>query len=163
MRSSVRRGDGAACYRQYSRDVLVHVGPVESQSVLVWTSYSRAVLHSTLASRESKMTLDASLLEGFEALLDQWEQTARAGDQFVWSTDAEPEQLEYLAHAFFNIVSSIARESEARGERVSPAEGDAFYYALVHGLLAALFDAGGSHAEFAEFLRASWPGLQESE
>jgi hypothetical protein len=140
--------------------VLVHVGPVESGSVVLWVAYARTVLAQTMSSPERRGTLDASLIEGFEALLDEWEGLAEGSGPFVWSVEVDAEQAEYLAHGFYTLVSRLAADAEQRGYPISPPEGDAFYHALVTGLLDALVEAGGSHAEYGEHLRSNWPGYK---
>ena len=58
-------------------------------------------------------------------------------------------------------IAKMIDDAAARGFPISPPEGDEFYRALVLAILDGLFDAGGAHAEFAEHLRESWPGLKD--
>jgi hypothetical protein len=111
--------------------VHVEVGPVRSFSVLSWVAYA----HATLDRNEGELPED--VITGFRAML----------------------VVEYLVHAFYRIAQRLADEAELRGHPLAPADSDEFYWALVRSLLSALTDGGGSAGEFAEHLRAFWPGL----
>jgi hypothetical protein len=142
--------------------VLIQIGPLASTSVQAWTTYARRVLAQALQRSSRGPVLDKAVVDQFQHLLDSWEAAATAADTFVWSTDLDPDQVEYLMHAFSNLVARLADEARARGYPEAPPESEEFYLALVTGLLDALQDAGGAHAEFAEQLRSSWPGLKDS-
>ena len=133
--------------------VRIEVGPVRSFSVLSWVAYA----HATLDRNEGQMPDDVVL--GFRALLGEWAAVAEQRPKFRWVTDLPMDVVEYMVHAFYRIAQRLADEAELRGHAIAPADSDEFYWALVRSLLAALSDGGGSAGEFAEHLRAFWPGL----
>lgn len=126
----------------------------------MWVAYSRTVLAQSIA-RPGEHEIPAELVEGFEAYLDRWESLAAAADELVWEEDLDPELVRYLAHAFHRIATGLATEAERRGYPISPPEGDEFYRALVTGFLDALEAESDTMREFAEELRATWPGLKD--
>ena len=135
----------------------VEVGPFPSASAKAWLKYARGVLHEVKAGGTG--TVPADVVTAFEAYLDQWDRAAAAGPSFRWSGDADPEVVEYLLHAWFNLASILARRAQERGVRTSPPEGEVFYNGLVAALLDALADEGRAGSAFAEQLRTDWPGL----
>jgi hypothetical protein len=138
--------------------VRIEVGPVPSESARVWIAYAREVL-ATRRAHDAE-TLPEDLVAGFDGYLTQWEKAAR-GAELRWESEVDPELVEYLVHGFYRVATRLAEESERRGGRVSPPEGDAFYRALVHALLDAMSAEGAAAAEFADQLREFWPGLED--
>lgn len=138
----------------------VQVGPLASGSVTIWVAYARTVLAQALAHPGSHAPLAAEAIDAFEDFLDLWDDAARDTTEFVWSTEVDPERVEYLAHVWFRLAAELADEAEARGFPLSPPEGDEFYQALVSAVLDALAHEGRSTFEFAEQLREEWPGLK---
>jgi hypothetical protein len=97
-------------------------------------------------------------LDAFDAYLAEWDGAARADATFRWSTDVDPEQVEYFLHAFHTLAVRVAAETR-RGDRGPvPVQGRAFYRLLVHHLLDELVLEDRSRA-FAEDLGSSWPGV----
>jgi hypothetical protein len=138
--------------------VHVSVGPVASESAKAWLGYAREVLSWRRAPGGSE--IPDELRDAFGSYLTEWEKVASAGDEFRWETDVSPELVEYLVHGFFRVAAHLADEAEARGSRLLPEEGDAFYAALVRGLLDALTEESPATAEFAAYLRSFWPGFE---
>ena len=135
----------------------VEVGPFPSASAQAWLKYARGVLDEVRTG--GAPAIPADVLTAFEAYLDQWDAAAASGQSFRWSGEADPEVVEYLLHAWFNLASTLARRAHERGVRTSPPEGEVFYNGLVEALLDALADEGGAGSAFAEQLRTDWPGL----
>jgi hypothetical protein len=133
---------------------------VAAGSATLWVAYARTVLAQSVA-RPGEHQVPAELVEGFETYLDRWESLAGASDELVWEEDLDAEQVRYLAHSFHRIASGLADEAERRGYPISPPEGDEFYRALVAGFLDALDAESDTMREFAEELRATWPGLKD--
>jgi hypothetical protein len=143
--------------------MLVQLGPVASSSVTMWVAYARTVLGQTMAHPDRSPALDEGLLEQFELLLDEWDASARASSELVWTADLDAPSVERFARSFFDLVSGLAADAEDRGYPISPPEGDEFYWALVDAMLGALTEAGGRHAEVAEQLRGQWPGRKDAD
>jgi hypothetical protein len=144
--------------------VIVHVrvGPVPSGSVSIWIAYARTVLAQSMAGTQvGTRVIPMEVIEAFETLLREWEDCASRDLTFIWDAELEPEQVEYLTHAFFDLATGLAEAAEQRGFPVSPPEGDEFYYCLVKALLDALEREGGAHCDFALDLRSRWPGLKD--
>ena len=135
----------------------VEVGPFPSASAQAWLKYARGVLDEVKAGNTG--TIPADVVTASEAYLDQWDRAAAAGPSFRWSGDADPEVVEYLLHAWFNLASILDRRAQERGVRTSPPEGEVFYNGLVEALLDALAAEGRAGSAFAEQLRTDWPGL----
>jgi hypothetical protein len=102
--------------------------------------------------------VDPSVLEGFLGFLDEWEALADASPTFLWETDVDPEQIEFLALALFKIASSL--EVADQGPTGAPLDGELFYRSFVTAFLDAMEAESRSLAAYAEELRSSWPNLQ---
>lgn len=134
----------------------VVIGPVAGTSARAWLGYAHQVLDEIgdLAPGECFTSPDTvGLLRGF---VDSWSLSAMA-DEFHWEQDVPTERIEYAMHAFQRVVEVLARRAEVDG-RSAPAEGDAFYLALMNGVLRALEAESPSSAAFAEHLAEFWPG-----
>ena len=138
----------------------MHVGPVSSASALTWIGYARSVLDRA-GDVVGGAAVPAEVVQRFTDLLDAWQSAAEHGEAFSWEADVDPDELEFLAHAFLRVAEALADEAEVRGSEAAPAGADEFYQALVSGVVGALEGADRARAEFAEQLRQSWPGLQE--
>ena len=139
----------------------VQVGPIPSGGVGIWIAYARTVVAQLMTHPEhDDVVLDDDVIEAFDRYLAQWEDLAAEQTTFLWTTDVEPERVEFLGQAFFSIAESLARAAERRGYPISPPEGEEFYQALVKGFLDALAHEGRSRLEFSEQLRDEWPGLK---
>lgn len=131
----------------------VQVGPLPADSARVWLDYAKGVV------AESMRALPIQVAAQFSAYLEDWS-AAAGGDVFVWEGKAEPEEIEYLLHAWFNLAKSVAAEREASGRPPAPADGQVFYTGLVNALMTALRKESRTTAEFAEHLAPFWPGLE---
>jgi hypothetical protein len=140
----------------------VQIGPVDAGSVTMWVAYARTVLAQALSRpAEHRITVPPETIEGFERFLDQWQEVAERDTTFVWVAEVDPDEVEFLTHAWFSIAGALAAEADKRGFPLSPAEGDEFYQALIAGVLDALASEDRSRQEFSEQLRDEWPGLKE--
>lgn len=137
----------------------VQVGPLGSSGVLAWVAYARTVVDEATSGRHPELTLEPEVAAAFRGFLDEWQAAAEAGGEFLWATEVDPEQVEFLAHAFHHVAVALANAAERRGFPLAPSEGDEFYLALVTAFLDALGREGGARSEFAEELASTWPGL----
>ncbi len=133
----------------------VQVGPVPSESARAWLAYARRLVGEY--SRQLPIQVAAS----FSGYLEEWVDHADDGEQFVWEGNAEPEEVEYLLHAWFKLANAVVEQRERTGEPVAPPEGHLFYCTLVNALLNALRSESRATAEFVEHLAPFWPGLDE--
>jgi hypothetical protein len=140
--------------------VEVRIGPVPAASTVAWVRYARAVLAGATNHDEPLPGVEPDSVEEFSAYLDTWEAEAAGGDPFIWAGELEPERLEYLTHCFLRIVDHLSASASARGSVEAPLEGEAFYQALVSGIINALAAEGDSAGAYSEDLRSRWPGLR---
>jgi len=134
----------------------VQVGPVPIESARAWLGYARGLVAAY--SRQLPIQVAAS----FSGYLEEWAEAAELPDSngcFVWEGKAEPEEVEYLLHAWFKLARAVVEQRELTGEPVAPPEGHVFYTTLVTTLLNALRAESRATAEFAEHLAPFWPGL----
>ena len=134
----------------------VHVGPVPNESAQAWLAYARKLVGDY--SRQLPIQVAAS----FSGYLEAWADEAADGDVFVWEGEAEPEEVEYLLHAWFKLARAVVEQRELTGEPVAPPEGHLFYTTLVNALLNALRTESRATAEFVDHLAPFWPGLDEA-
>lgn len=133
-------------------------------SVLAWTKYARWVVEDLRdAAEDFHLLVPADTLDSFERYLDEWEAVARASDPFRWSAEVDPDTVEYLVHAWFILATRLAARAEQRGVALMPAEGEAFYQAVVGALLDALAGEGRAQSQFSAHLRDFWPGLEDED
>jgi hypothetical protein len=141
--------------------VHVHVGPIAADSASAWISFARGVLDDRTAAREPD--LPPEVLAGFVGFLDIWETVASASDEFLWDTDVDTEQIEFLALALHRVASELDEAARRRGYALMPSKSAPFYRAVVNGFLDAMAGESPTLAGYAEELRSSWPGLDTEE
>ena len=108
--------------------------------------------------------LPIQVAAGFSGYLEEWSDAAASGDVFLWEGKAEPEEVEYLLHAWFKLAQAVAEQRQQDPSVASPPpEGHVFYTTLVTTLLNALRAESRTTAEFAEHLAPFWPGLNDSQ
>jgi len=78
-----------------------------------------------------------------------------------WQAEVDPDEIEYLVHAFFSLDTQVSDEVR-REISAAPSEGRTFYLVLVEALLHALETQSPSRAAFAGQLRSSWPMAVEA-
>jgi hypothetical protein len=141
--------------------VRVHVGPLPSGGVLEWIEFARRVLEAgPSGGRPLAEVVPTEVLDGFQGFLTEWEDAARASDTFLWETEIDPEQAEFLAHALFNVASQLYAAADRRGTFETPPAGAPFYRAFIEAFLHAMTMENKSLAAYAEELRTSWPGVE---
>lgn len=117
----------------------VEIGPVPSDSVLMWIAFARTILAQIITQPGAYGTeLSEVELGAFEAYLDEWELGANRGHIFHWSTDADPDKVKRLADTWLKLAEGMARAAELRGYEIQPPEGRPFNDALVVAVLEAL-------------------------
>lgn len=129
---------------------------IPSSSALAWLDHARKLL-GQVADEAFPIRLPQDVLDGFNGYLEQWFWAADAGPAFHWRGEVDPEVACHLVHHWHTLVQ-WATESRGAAGPTRPAEGDAFYAALVDAVTDALVLDDCTHA-FGEGLRASWPGL----
>jgi hypothetical protein len=137
--------------------VHVHVGPIPSDSASAWIAFARSVLDDGFDT--GPPDLSPEVRTGFLGFLDEWEAVAAAGPTFLWDTDVDPEQIEFLALALHRVASSLSDAAVRRGHGLMPEAGTPFYRAIVTAFLDAMAAESRTLAAYAEELRSSWPGL----
>jgi hypothetical protein len=140
--------------------VRVHVGPIASDGVSEWIAYARGVLEERRGA-STPDSLPPEVLDGFIGFLDEWDAIVAKSPTFLWETDVDPEQIEFLALALYRLATDLAEAAQRRGYALMPAEGLLFYRVVVNGFLDAMTAESRSLAAYAEELRSTWPGLAE--
>jgi len=135
----------------------VCVGPVAPTSAEAWIRWAREMIADLRGQSESAVKLPADVLDDVAAYVECWARKSRSGGVFRWQVDVEPDELEYLTNALYNLDVRLADEARRAPERAAPAEARAFHHMLVQALLFALAQAGPSRAAFVDQLRPSWP------
>ena len=138
------------------------MGPVAPASAIAWLEWAQELYGEFRADPTSEATPSADELDDVGRYLEQWMARTRAIETFRWQADIDPDRLEFLAHALFNVDARLGAEVE-RGERLeAPEEGRSFYIVLVRALLHALETESPSRAAFVDQLRWSWPTAAEA-
>jgi hypothetical protein len=121
-------------------------------------AYAQAVIRELRTEGSSLPPVPDEVLRSFDRYLTQWKATARLGDVFRWSGEAEVEEVEYLLHAWFNLARHLSDRALTAGPQ-SPIDGQVFYDAVLTALLDGLRAEGRETTTlFADHLRAFWPG-----
>lgn len=134
------------------------VGPVAPASAVAWIDWADEVFAELRNEPPTRVSLPAAVFEDLGGYLEQWMPRTRSVDKpFRWRAEIDPDKLEYLVHALFNLDTRLLAEAR-RGERPScPEEGRLFYLVLVRALLHALEAESPARAAFVDQLRSSWP------
>jgi hypothetical protein len=135
----------------------VVIGPVDAGSARAWLSYAEQVLDEVGSLAPGACFTSPDTLDFLRGFVRSWELSA-GGDVFCWEEDVPTEHAEYSMHALRRIVEVLAKRAEVHG-RQAPVEGDAFYVAMVQGMLHALETESATSAAFARELVEFWPGL----
>jgi hypothetical protein len=134
----------------------VVIGPVDARSAQVWLTYADGVLDELGTMAPGACFTSPDTVEFLRGFVRSWELSV-TGDVFLWEEDIPAERVEYSMHAFHRVVDLMSRRAEEHG-RSAPPEGDAFYVAVLQGVLRALETESASSAAFARDLAESWPG-----
>lgn len=134
------------------------VGPVAPASAVAWMTWAdRALtgLNVQPASRTSPSS--TGVLVDVGSYLRRWMPcTGSLPESLQRHAEVDPDEVEYLVHAFFNLDTQLSDEVR-RKISVVPSEGRTFYLVLVGALLHALETQSPSRAAFVTQLRSSWP------
>lgn len=121
----------------------VEVGPVPSESVVMWLAYARTVLAQCITHPGVYgTTLLPDQIAAFEAYLDEWDLIASRDMTFRWVTDVDPDKVKQLADVWFELTEGMGVAAAKRGFELQPPEGKAFNEALAVAVLTALADEG---------------------
>ncbi len=129
--------------------VRVCVGPVAPTSAEAWIGWAQEMIGALRRQPETAVKLPAEVLDDVAAYIESWAGANRPGGVFKWQVDVDPDELEYLTNALYNLDLRLADEA-------APAEARAFHVVLVQALLFALGEESPSRAAFVEQLRPSW-------
>lgn len=142
--------------------VKLDLGPVAPASAVAWMEWAGEALEglsrrgASGASPFSPVFVDAaSYLQRLMPSTGSLPRTLR------WQADVDPDELEYLVHAFFNLDTQLSNEVGA-GVPDAPKESRIFYLVLVRALLHALETQSPGRAAFVAQLRSSWPIAAEA-
>ena len=136
----------------------LEIGPVAPASAVAWMDWADRVFGELRNEPPTAVSLPTAVFDDVGSYLAQWmPQTRTIDTPFRWHAEIDPDRLEYLVHALFNLDTQLLAEAE-RGERSSsPAEGRTFYLVLVRALLHALETESSGRAAFVDQIRSSWP------
>ncbi len=134
--------------------VHIELGPVSSASAQAWTSYTTDVLAVLRAVPEQQLPRRA--LDVFASLLDEWRPIAQQPIPFRWSSEQQPERVQYLLNALYVAGTLIEREAASGRARLRPSAADEFHVLLVRETLDALERESEADAQFVEQMRNIW-------
>jgi hypothetical protein len=134
--------------------VLIELGPVSATSARAWIAYAGEMLELLQALPEGE--LPAPALDAFASLLDQWRPVAERGEPFRWTSEEEPERVQYLLKALYVAGTLIEREASLGRAHLRPADADAFHFVLVRETFDALEHESKADAEFVTQMRNIW-------
>lgn len=134
--------------------VRIELGPVSSASARAWLTYATDMVALLGALPEEQ--LPARALDAFASLLDAWRPIAQGSEPFRWSSEEEPERVQYLVNALYVAGTMVEREAAAGRARLRPAPADAFHVSLVHEVLDALEHQSDADAQFVDQMRNVW-------
>ncbi len=136
------------------------VGPVAPECAAVWTEWTLEAIEELRAQGASAGPLPPETLDAIDSYARAWAQAPHRGKVFRWQSDVDPDQLEYVTNALYNLDGHVAAQV-TRGRRpAAPVEVEAFQRVLVHALLHALAEVGPCRAAFSEHLAQTWPALR---
>ena len=121
----------------------VEVGPVPSDSAVMWLAFARTIIAQVLTEPDAYgVQISSDELAAFEAYLDEWEIIANQDVTFHWVTDADADKVRRLADTWLKLADGMGRAAEARGYELQPQEGKPFTEALAVAVMTALADEG---------------------
>lgn len=141
------------------RELNLDVGPVAPESARTWIHWA----HNAVCDLRDQPQADRPLppqaaFDNLDRYLEQWAHATQECDaSFRWHADVDPEELEYLTNAFYNLDVRL-RDATSQGEGVpEPVAGRSFHLVMVRALLHALAQVSPARATFVEELRTTWP------
>ena len=142
--------------------VRLDVGPVAPAGAVAWMEWADEALEGLSSQPASGLSPSSSVFVDAASYLQRWMPcTGSLPRTLRWQADVDPDELEYLVHAFFNLDTQLSQEVGA-GVPDAPQEGRTFYLVLVRALLHALETQSPGRAAFVAQLRSSWPVAAEA-
>ncbi len=137
------------------------VGPVPPECAAVWTEWALEAIEELRAEPVSSGPLGPETLDAIDSYVRAWaEATRRRGEVFHWQSEVEPDQLEYVTNALYNLDGRLSHQVMCGQRRAAPVEAEVFHGVLVDALLRALAEESPSRAAFSEQLGQTWPSLR---
>lgn len=119
----------------------VEVGPVPSDSAVMWLAFARTILAQVITDPTAYgVDISPGELSAFEAYLDEWELIANQDVEFHWVADVDADKVRALAATWLKLADGMGRAAEARGYELQPREGKPFTEALALAVMTALAD-----------------------
>lgn len=134
------------------------VGPVPPECAALWTEWALQAIEELRAEPVSGGPLHPETLDAIESYVRAWSRaTRRRADVFRWQSEVDPEQLEYVTNALYNLDGHLSAQVMSGQRRAAPVEGEVFHGVLVEALLRALAEESPCRAAFSEQLGQTWP------
>lgn len=138
------------------------VGPVAPAGAVAWMEWAEGALEGLSSRPASGPSPSSSVFVDAASYLQRWTPcTGSLARTLRWQADVDPDELEYLLHAFFHLDTQLSEEGGA-GVPDAPQEGRTFYLVLVRAILHALETESPGRAAFVAQLRSSWPVAAEA-
>ena len=142
--------------------VRLDVGPVAPASAVAWMEWADEALERLSSRGASGASPSLSVFVDVASYLQRWMPwTGGLPRTLRWQADVDPDELEYLVHALFNLDRQLSSEVGA-GVPNAPKESRTFYLMLVRALLHAIESQSPGRAAFVDQLRSSWPIAAEA-
>lgn len=140
----------------------VDVGPVAPASAFAWMEWADEALEELSTRPEPWPSASPSVFVDAASYLQRWMPcTGSLPNTLRWQADVDPDELEYLVHAFFKLDTQLSKQVGA-GVPDAPEESRTFYVVLVRALLHALETQSPARAAFVAQLRSCWPVAAEA-
>ena len=141
----------------------IDVGPVAPASAVAWMEWADEALGGLDATPASRIPPPIGFLGDAVSCLRRWmPRTDRLSESFRWQAEVDPDELEFLVHAFFTLDAELSHKGLDENGRSAPATGRNFYLVLVRALLHALETESPSRAAYVDQLRWSWPAAADA-
>ena len=138
------------------------MGPVAPASAVAWMEWADDALEGLSARPASGPSPSPAVFVDAASYLQRWMPcTGSLPKTLRWQADVDPDELEYLVHAFFKLDTQLSNQVGA-GVPHAPRESRTFYVVLVRALLHALETQSPARAAFVAQLRSCWPVAAEA-
>ncbi len=135
------------------------VGPVAPECAAVWTQWALDAIDELRAEGASAGPLPPETLDAIDVYVRAWAEATRRGKVFRWQSEVDPDHLEYVTNALYNLDGYLAAQILRGRRRAAPVEAEVFHGVLVDALLHALAEESPCRAAFSEQLGQTWPAL----
>ena len=141
----------------------VELGPIAPVNAVAWLTWVRDALDEPDPASDRGDDHADDVLAHVRGYLEQCRSRNVAADETLrLNMDIEPDELEYLVHAFHTLDARLLSDLRGDDGQCVPDEGRRFHVVLVRDLLRALEGVDPSRAAFADQLRSSWPSGAEA-